>query len=87
MDYETAMTIRGWEWTLRFVLAPIRSQRVTQVRQRLNELGPGIFGSGRPTPVPVKVTGQFYVDAFHLGRGARALHSPGRGACRQPRQA
>ena len=44
--------------------------RVTDVRSMLDSLDPGIFtGSSKTIAVAVKVTGQFFLDAHHIGSG------------------
>jgi hypothetical protein len=43
-------------------------ERVVGVRQALDSLDQGIF-SGTASAVPVKITGQFFLDAHHIGAG------------------
>jgi len=42
--------------------------RVAKVRETLDTLDPGLFsGAADTTSVPVKITGQFFLDAYHIG--------------------
>jgi hypothetical protein len=46
----------------------VLKDRVVQVRQTLDSLDKGIFNGTAP-PVPVKIAGQFFVDAHHISAG------------------
>lgn len=54
---------------------------VTRVRETLDTLDEGIFsGAANTRPVPVKITGQFFLDASHIG-GADPGGHRGTGHC------